>query len=298
MSPPPELGYKTFSYKWHGLTRNPWAPCRDDLLAKRLEDMTRAVYLHLDGTGYARADLRVDAAGEPWFLEINPNCSLFYADEDGATADEILQLDGTGKPRFLRRMIDYALRRARAAARPYAVRHERGRGYGMFASRPIAAGELVEAFEEQPHVLVSRSRVERLWSPQRQEQLRHFGWPLTDEIWVMWDSDPESWKPINHSCDPNTWVTGLDLHARRAVAAGEEITMDYATMYTQRDVDFRCTCGAASCRGAWEGDDHLKPWFRERYGAHVTDYVRRKIDEADRAAPSVSARRVQRGRRR
>ena len=113
----------------------------------------------------------------------------------------------------------------------------------------MAAGELIYQLEERPHVLVSRSRVERTWNARYREFFRHYAYPLTDELYVLWDDDPEAWKPINHSCDPNAWVTGLDLSARRPIRAGEEITMDYATMYTERRSASTCHCGTALLPG-------------------------------------------------
>jgi hypothetical protein len=29
--------------------------------------------------------------------------------------------------------------------------------------------------------------------------------------------EPENWEPINHSCDPNTWLVGLNTYARYSV---------------------------------------------------------------------------------
>jgi len=29
--------------------------------------------------------------------------------------------------------------------------------------------------------------------------------------------EPEKWEPINHSCDPNTWLVGLNTYARYSV---------------------------------------------------------------------------------
>ncbi len=55
------------------------------------------VYVHIDGEGYARADIRMNEKGELFMLELNPNCSIFYPDDDGSTADVILMLDGFGK---------------------------------------------------------------------------------------------------------------------------------------------------------------------------------------------------------
>lgn len=54
----------------------------------------------------------------------------------------------------------------------------------------------------------------------------------------------------NHSCDPNCFSRVLRGHmiffARRAIAAGEELTLDYTP---SQHPDRRCTCGAANCRG-------------------------------------------------
>ena len=114
------------------------------------------------------------------------------------------------------------------------------------------------------------------WNEREREFFRHYAYPLTDDLFVLWDSDPRHWKPLNHACDPNAWVTGLDLYARRPIARGEEITIDYATLYTERQAEYACHCGSPLCRGRWRGDDYLQPWFQERYGDHVTDYVRQK----------------------
>ncbi|MFO0757094.1 MAG: ATP-grasp domain-containing protein [Byssovorax sp.] len=99
--------FKTFDYKWRG-TKNPWIRCEDDALSEALQAMTRTLYLALGGTGYARTDIRMDAEGRLYLLEINPNCAIFYPDDNGGTADIILAYDGKQKIPFLHRMIDYA----------------------------------------------------------------------------------------------------------------------------------------------------------------------------------------------
>ena len=56
---------------------------------------------------------------------------------------------------------------------------------------------------------------------------------------------------INHSCDPNTFMrctaTRAEFYARRAIAAGEELTVDYGESH--HDGQLRCRCGAPNCRG-------------------------------------------------
>jgi SET domain-containing protein len=73
----------------------------------------------------------------------------------------------------------------------------------------------------------------------------------------------------NHSCDPNLWWTGpYDLSTRRPIAAGEELTNDYAT--STGDATFRmpCNCGSELCRAFITGTDWTNPTLQERYGLH------------------------------
>ncbi len=92
--------------------------------------------------------------------------------------------------------------------------------------------------------------------------------------------------PVRHGCEPNAWLSGLDLVARLPLAAGDEVTVDYATFRNEVMPAFRCSCGAAGCRGTIRGGDYRQE-FVARYGDHLSDYVRRKrrrlAGAADRA---------------
>ncbi|WP_107161858.1 SET domain-containing protein-lysine N-methyltransferase [Micromonospora sp. RP3T] len=73
----------------------------------------------------------------------------------------------------------------------------------------------------------------------------------------------------NHGCDPNlwwdapfTWVT------RRDVAAGEELTNDYATSTGTADFAMACGCGSARCRRIVTGDGWRLTDLQDRYGNH------------------------------
>jgi D-alanine-D-alanine ligase len=113
------------------------------------------------------------------------------------------------------------------------------------------------------------------WGATKREWFTQYAYPITDEVWSMWSDDPVDWKPINHSCDPNAWLAGLNLVARRRILRGEQITMDYATFCSEHTQPFVCTCGAPECRGLVQGTDYLEP-FVERYGDHLSDYIRTK----------------------
>jgi uncharacterized protein len=57
---------------------------------------------------------------------------------------------------------------------------------------------------------------------------------------------------INHSCDPNTFMRctpeRAEFYARRDIARGEELTVDYGESH--HDGRLACRCGAANCRGS------------------------------------------------
>jgi D-alanine-D-alanine ligase len=91
--------------------------------------------------------------------------------------------------------------------------------------------------------------VERQWSEDDRETFRKYAYPISKEVFLIWDSDPTEWAPQNHSCDPNTIYNGLNVVAIRHIAKGEELTLDYATFLDKNMQPFHCLCGAPNCRG-------------------------------------------------
>jgi hypothetical protein len=82
----------------------------------------------------------------------------------------------------------------------------------------------------------------------------------------------------NHSCDPSLWhIDAYTIATRRAVTAGEELTIDYATQTTHHDFEMTCNCGTALCRGTVTGVDWTDPDWQRRYGDHVVPAVHRAI---------------------
>lgn len=67
----------------------------------------------------------------------------------------------------------------------------------------------------------------------------------------------------------------FDYVARRSIAAGQEVTFDYAMRnYTIDHFLDACLCGAAACRGTVTGWNDLPHARRNDYGALVAPYVR------------------------
>lgn len=82
--------------------------------------------------------------------------------------------------------------------------------------------------------------------------------------------------PFNHSCDPTLrFVSTGKLVARRKLAAGDELTIDYAVCEAGEGSRVlpiaACRCGAAACRGTITREDYLLPDVINRYpGGYCT----------------------------
>ena len=268
---------ETFKYhdlKWRDYRMLQWRPVNDDALARQLMRISAELFQGLGGSGYARCDIRVSSTGIPFVLEINPNCSVFYPPDAPGGADAVLHAIPGGHEEFIETILADALTRQAANRYRYVVEFagEHG-GYGMYAAASIAPGERISRGEEQPHTLVSRRYALANWPPRELGWLEQYGYPLNDEVLVTWSSDPEQWAPINHSCDPNAWLEGLDLVARKPIEAGEEITVDYATFIAETGASFECDCGADGCRGTVTPQDWQLPEIRRRYREHCSAYI-------------------------
>lgn len=155
------------------------------------------------------------------------------------------------------------------------VRGSDKHGRGLFAKAPIKKGELI--WQKEPDErCYTRNQIDAMSDEERNNFFKYcyqVGPDLfygTPEGIAGDDADY-----MNHSCDPNTWFENDgSMTARRDIAAGEEITYDYATSEARVDFTLTCRCGSPLCRGIVRGDDLKRlPHLRERYGAHILPHV-------------------------
>jgi D-alanine-D-alanine ligase-like ATP-grasp enzyme len=274
---PPGEHFKHFDLKWINYKGMKTRPVEDSSLAAQLMDASKNLFIGLNGTGYGRCDLRVNGKNEAYMLEINPNCGIFYPPEAEGSADLILLNDERGHKHFVKLILESAGKRVVQKSWKRAFHPEYG--YRIVATKDISKDELIFEHEEQSHQLVSRSHVMNSWSEEKKKWFRQYAWPISDETYVMWSPEPDKWTPINHSCEPNAWLTGLNVTARKPIRAGEEITLDYATFCNEIMEPFSCNCGADDCRKRIKGTDYRSEFVREKYGEHVSAYVKRKREK-------------------
>jgi uncharacterized protein len=138
-------------------------------------------------------------------------------------------------------------------------------GSGLFARRPLAEDETVVVLGG---TVIDDAELSRL--------RRHSSFAVGEGINLRQDEDDPA-RYGNHSCDPNMWLTDeVTLVARRPVEAGEELTVDYATM-TVVPWQMECSCGSARCRGVATGDDWRRPDLRERYAGRFSPFINARI---------------------
>lgn len=274
---PPGESFKHELIKWINYNDMKCLPVDQPDLIVKLQDMSKKMFLGLNGTGYGRCDVRMSSEGELFMLEINPNGAVFYPPDEPGTADYILKYDPRGHKFFVDTLFRAALAHHARKQTLWAVRFDLREGFGTFAKQLVKEGETVISFEGQPHTLMSKSYAVNVLSEEDQELFFRHAYPLTDDIYVMWERDSSQWKPLNHSCDPNAWFEGLNVVARRDIQPGEQITIDYAMMYGEEMPLFECHCDSPTCRGIIRGTDFLEP-FVKHYRDHTSPFVSGKRD--------------------
>lgn len=250
---PEGFAFKTYSLKTSELHPDANVPVTDTALEQQLKDAADRIFKGFNGKGYARLDFRTDATGKLYFLEINFTCSVFYSDGYEGSADYILRHDGVGQAGFLQQIIAEGIARHQRMQKKYTVKGNAIAGYGIYANRPIKANELIFKGEEMAQRLVTRRHVEKNWDDNQLENFRRYAYPVSDEVFLLWDNDPSAWAPQNHSCQPNTIYDGLNVVALRDIAPGQELTLNYASFLDERMEPFTCRCGAPGCLGTVKG---------------------------------------------
>ena len=257
------------TFKTYDLKNTQFLPAQNvrvsDLpLEQKLIQAARQFFLTYGAVGYCRMDFRLDQDGEPNVLDANFTCSVFYPDKYLGTADYILKLDPGGPAGFLRHIVAEGIARWKARQNAFVVRNDGLSGLGIEAARDIAPGEIVFKGEELSQRIATRRWVESNWNAEERLTFAQYAYPLDDEVFILWSGDPMEWSPQNHSCDPNCAYDGLNIRARKDIAVGDELTLDYADFCSETSAEFQCGCGAANCRGLVQGSPGNSVALREK----------------------------------
>ena len=115
--PEDRLPILTYAAKWNSGSADdrgsvPVCPAQvPQKLAERLVRTAEAAWRAMQGKGYGRVDMRVDAQGRPWILDVNPNPDL----NDDAGLSRMARAAGWDYAELVRRIAEVALREAQGA---------------------------------------------------------------------------------------------------------------------------------------------------------------------------------------
>ena len=231
----------------------------------------RRLFAGLGGAGYGRCDLRVDREGRPLA-------------GDQPELRDLLPADGPRQRRPLppprprgARGLRAAHRGCRPGARAPAAAAVGGALHPRRRLRPLRdrahrRGEPIVRLRGAASLLVTRQPRGGALGGARRGWFRRYAWPLTDEVWVTWERDPEEWKPINHACEPNAWLEGLDLVARRPLQRGRRDHAGLRHLLQRAMPPSPARCGAPACRGTSRARTTWRP--RGPLRRARSDYVR------------------------
>jgi uncharacterized protein len=145
-------------------------------------------------------------------------------------------------------------------------------GRGLFAAEPIAKGEVV--------AVKGGSIFERAELGELSKTLGPAEIQVGPDLFIgprRAEDREGSMIFSNHSCDPNIAVQGqIVFVALRPIAAGEELTHDWATT-DDDDYTIECRCGASSCRGVVTGKDWQNKDLQRKYHGLFSWYLQQKI---------------------
>ena len=250
---PEGFAFKTYALKTSELHPNANIGVEDKALAAQLQSIAEQVFLSFNGVGYARMDFRMNHKGEIFFLEINFTCSVFYAEGYEGSADYILMHDGVGKRGFLERIIVEGMARHQRKQKLFSIKGNSISGYGIYAKYDLPQHTLLFKGEERAQRIVTKKYVDDHWDEREKLNFRRYAYPISKDIYILWDLQPEEWSPQNHSCDANCEYQGLNVVTNRSIKKGEELTLDYAQFLDHTMEPFNCQCGSAKCRGLIQG---------------------------------------------
>jgi D-alanine-D-alanine ligase len=240
--------YKTYALKTSELHPNCNVPVNDVKIEKQLRAAAEQIFMAFGGVGYARMDFRMNKKKEIHFLEINFTCSAFYVDGYEGSADYILNNDPAGKVGFLKQIINEGIARHMAKQKKYVLKGSSVSGYGIFAKHFIKKNEVIFSGEGLAQRIISKRYVEANWNEKQKSDFKHYAYPVSNDVYILWDDNPVNWAPQNHSCSPNTAYNGLNVIATRDIGEGEELTVDYALFIDESMEPFACQCGSENCR--------------------------------------------------
>ena len=154
------------------------------------------------------------------------------------------------------------------------VRESPIQGRGLFAVEPISKGEIVCI--KGGHIF-NRETLQQAAKTLGPAEIQ-----IAEDLFIGPLNEQEREGSMifsNHSCEPNIGVKGqIVFVALRDIAAGEELTHDWATT-DDDNYEMECRCGAPRCRKVITGQDWRRKELQQKYAGYMSWHLMEKIQE-------------------
>ena len=154
-------------------------------------------------------------------------------------------------------------------------------GFGLFVSENVRRGELIHYIKGNRVKKIPKNIDESLSIPNWYGVSKHY--------WI--DPGETPFRYLNHSCDPNSAITGTkSLMPLRDIQANEELTIDYSMTDPDPLWEMRCECKAPNCRkkirsihdvptDAFISHMPLIPKYFQRM--YIRNYIKNKLESEE-----------------
>jgi hypothetical protein len=158
-----------------------------------------------------------------------------------------------------------AIRRHQREKKDLEVVHSNVAGYSCRATRAFSVGETVYDWSDREVKIRPISKLEELTAAPGEALIKErFYLPVSSTHAIVSENHLENYKFFRPSDDPNCWLDGLALTARRYIAMGEELSFDYSTLYGSEWTNlFTRDCSSTN----WK---HISL----KYCGHVSEFVK------------------------
>lgn len=106
-----------------------------------------------------------------------------------------MKFDGIGQSGFLRHIIEEGMARHKRKTKRYEMQGNAISGFGIYAKSAYTNGEIIFRGEERTQRIVTKRYVNQHWNESDQRYFRQYAYPLSDEVYCLWDEEPTEWAP-------------------------------------------------------------------------------------------------------
>jgi len=148
---------------------------------------------------------------------------------------------------------------------------------GVFARKPLKKGEIISVWGGY---IITQAQFRQL-SKKCFSTIKDYATKVADGFYLVSckKGGLEDDDFFNHSCDPNAGIKGhLLVVAMKDIAAGQEITYDYAMTDADFEYSFKCNCRVRNCRKIITANDWKNQELQKRYKGYFSWYVQDKIE--------------------